>query len=96
VEARLREPTNHPNDHRQRTTLWRRLFLCAFTPKGGCDREWFDSVASPPARLVVERVQFIVMLDAQWHGELVTDLLRKSLWLGKGDVMGVAGKLLAD
>ena len=49
-------------------------------------------MVSPPAGLVVEGVQFVVMGHTQRHGELVTDLLRQPAGLGKGDVMGMTGK----
>ena len=44
----------------------------------------------------MEGVQFIVMGNTERHGELITDLLRQPARLGKGDVVGMTGKLLAD
>jgi hypothetical protein len=41
-------------------------------------------------------MQVIVVRNTERHSELVTDLLRQSARLGKGDVVGVTGKLLAN
>ena len=51
---------------------------------------------SPPRDLVAKAVQIPMMLTAQGHGELVTDLASEGSWLRKFQVMGIAGRALAD
>ena len=51
---------------------------------------------SPPCDLVAKAVQIPMMLTAQGHGEFVTDLASEGSWLRKFQVMGIAGRALAD
>ena len=55
-----------------------------------------DPVSAPPGAFIAAPMKFAVVRSAQWHCELVTDLLAKSARLRKAQMMRVAGLSATD
>ena len=66
------------------------------SPRARKPPDGLDAVSAPPGALIAAPVKFAVMRPAQWHGELVTDLLSKSPRLRKAQMMRVAGLPATD
>ncbi len=60
-------------------------------PKSFGDVECFDLEALPPGHLIAGLMQLPVMTAAERNGELVADFKADRSWLGKPQVMRVAG-----
>jgi hypothetical protein len=60
------------------------------------DLKRLNPLMPPPYGLVSGAVQLVVMDGAEGDCELIADLERETARLGEGQVMGMAGHLLAD
>ena len=81
---------------------WMALCLRSMTNETDClprDPEplrWAYLEVSPPSDLVAKPMQIPMVLTAQGHGVLITDLASEGSWLCKFQVMGIAGRASAD
>jgi hypothetical protein len=73
-----------------------RLFETPIAQRSPSPFNRFYLEVGPPRDLVAVSVQILMMVAAQWHGVLITDLVSERAWLRKFQVMRIAGRALAD
>jgi hypothetical protein len=61
---------------------------------GGLDRR--NAKIGPPSHFIAVPVQVIVVVTAERHGEFIADLAPQGIGLGEFQMMGIAGRSLAD